>query len=146
MYKRQDYDWLTFDIFKGRNRDEASIRHDMELPSVGEEGSTITWTSSLPASISAEGVVTKNRFMNRGVTLTAKIENDGASREKSFQLTVPSDMMATKVDAIDAALDAFDLVLDPLEINEVTQMCIRDRYLPAEISQCAGWQRPLVYI
>ncbi len=119
-----DYDWLTFDIFKGRNRDEASIRHDMELPSVGEEGSTITWTSSLPASISAEGVVTKNRFMNRGVTLTAKIENDGASREKSFQLTVPSDMMATKVDAIDAALDAFDLVLDPLEINEVT----RDQY------------------
>lgn len=116
-----DYDWLTFDIFKGRNREEAQIRHNLVLPSIGEEGSYITWTSNNAASITNEGVVTKNPMLNRGVTMTATITNNGASREKRFSLTVPSNMLAAKTDAIDAALDAFNLVLDPLDLNEITR-------------------------
>ncbi|AQX15106.1 glycoside hydrolase family 43 [Tessaracoccus lapidicaptus] len=65
---------------------------DLLLPTVGTQGSTIAWASSVPAVISPDGDVTRpaRGEADAVVTLTATITNGDATAEVSFQVTVPA--------------------------------------------------------
>ncbi len=73
----------------------------LDLPSTGEHGSTITWTSSNPAIIANDGTVTLPTDNDVTVTLTAAITKNGVSDTKEFTLTVRTAASADK-----AALEA----------------------------------------
>lgn len=78
-----DYDALSIRTDK--------VTSDIELPSVGSKAnSTITWTSSNEAVITADGKVTRPESgeADAKVTLTAEIVNGTASLTKEFSVTV----------------------------------------------------------
>ncbi|TQJ30753.1 immunoglobulin-like domain-containing protein [Microbacterium sp. SLBN-146] len=66
-----------------------SIRGNIDLPSTGTWGSTITWESTTEA-ISATGEVTRPSYGHEEIsaTLTATITKDGESLTKSFDVVV----------------------------------------------------------
>ncbi|WP_248928822.1 immunoglobulin-like domain-containing protein [Paenibacillus hamazuiensis] len=81
------------------------------LPSVGANGSTITWASSNPAVISADGKTVVRPAAGSSdatVTLTATITYGNVSATKTFELTVK----ALWTDAQRVALDKEALAID----------------------------------
>ena len=77
-----DYDSLNLSM--------SSVSSDISLPTTGASGSTITWTSSKEAVLTADGKVTRPAAgeNSASVTLTATITYGDHSMEKSFNLTV----------------------------------------------------------
>nr|WP_154893356.1 LamG-like jellyroll fold domain-containing protein [Paenibacillus xylanexedens] len=68
-----------------------NIFHDLSLPTTGTRDSQITWKSSLPSVLSADGAVNRPRS-GKGdakVKLTATIQKGTATASKTFQVTVP---------------------------------------------------------
>lgn len=78
--KEVAYDYDDLDI-------DDEVDDDIDLPTVGKYGSTITWASSNPSVISKEGDVTR-KSSDKDVRLTATIEKGGESMEKYFTVTV----------------------------------------------------------
>lgn len=65
------------------------VKEDIALPtSVGD--TTVTWTSSDPAHITADGKVTRPTLgeMSADVTLTAEISENGETRTETFEVSV----------------------------------------------------------
>ncbi len=93
---RSDYNDLTEDSITLFYQDESldEITGNLNLPTRGDEGSKITWTSSNTDIISiTEGRATVTRpYYTDGrdvsVTLTATLENNGYTEEKTFHTTV----------------------------------------------------------
>lgn len=81
-----DYEWLTFYQLSLENKD--MITSDLNLPTTGEYGSTITWNSSDPDVISEDGKVTQQESGEIPVTLTALITNRSQEKAKTFDLIV----------------------------------------------------------
>ncbi|MGG4480603.1 LamG-like jellyroll fold domain-containing protein [Paenibacillus illinoisensis] len=68
-----------------------NIFYDLSLPTTGTRDSQITWKSSLPSVISADGAVNRPRS-GKGdakVKLTATIRKGTATATKTFSVTVP---------------------------------------------------------
>ncbi|BBF45278.1 putative glycosyl hydrolase of unknown function [Lachnospiraceae bacterium KM106-2] len=80
-----------------------SIISNLDLVTKGENGSTITWTSSDEKVISTEGKVTRPEIgsENAKVTLTATIQFGKASQEKKFECTVLAKKEVAKVTGYD---------------------------------------------
>ena len=79
---KTDYDALNI---------KTSVTSDITLPTEGEKGkSKITWTSSNPDVITADGKVTplKEGSESVAVTLTATLINGSETMEKKFEVTV----------------------------------------------------------
>jgi hypothetical protein len=91
--------------------DTSAVTDNLTLPLKGSAGSTITWASSDPATVSNAGAVTRPAHGDgdAAVTLTATITHGAVSTTKEFQVTVLEDELddAAKVRA---ALDAIELV------------------------------------
>ncbi|GLX66789.1 LamG-like jellyroll fold domain-containing protein [Paenibacillus glycanilyticus] len=70
--------------------DTSRVIANLDLPSEGARHASIAWTSSDPAIVSAEGVVTRPASGTPAaeVTLTAVVAKGAASGTKSFKLTV----------------------------------------------------------
>lgn len=79
---------LTWDAIRGENESQNHVTAALLLPTGGENGSKITWTSDDEAVISADGRVTPDK-KNKTVTLTAAIEGEGYTDYVQFTLTVP---------------------------------------------------------
>lgn len=127
-----DYNWLVGEnvIYPGRYSDDISS--NVNLPTTGENGSTISWTSSNESIIlsavaggSPSGTVNRPSFsyaMGKvPVTLTATITSGIVSKQKSFDLKVvpepPQD--ADKV-ALDKIWLTYDIVLNEnSDINNI---------------------------
>ena len=66
----------------------AAVNANLTLPTSGERGSTITWTSSNPDIIAADGTVTRPVGDPAEVVLTATVSYGDTSVEKEFTATV----------------------------------------------------------
>ena len=100
----------------------------LSLAQTGENGTTITWSSSTPAVISDAGVVTLPESGEVQVTLTATISKGSASDTKAFVLTVHSLAQTAKaeLDTVVAALPAQLLPVYGQDTNLLTM--IRSRF------------------
>lgn len=65
----------------------AAVSANLNLPTTGTRGATITWSSSNPAVVSNSGLVTPGAT-DVTVTLTARISKGTASAVKTFTVTV----------------------------------------------------------
>jgi len=66
---------------------DGKIYQNVTLPTTGKEGATVTWTSSNPAVLSNEGVVTVPA-QDTDVTMTCTIVKGNTAYEKAFNVTV----------------------------------------------------------
>ena len=112
-------DPLVFNTIKGKNETQAAVYHDLELVDSVPGPLTIplTWTSSNPAVIGADGKlseVTKDET----VTLTAALTNDPAMT-KSFTVTVKGPESGTASPARAEASFAKDAVTVDGALTEI---------------------------
>lgn len=86
----------------------TSVTYAVSLPTVGANGSKITWVSSNPAIISSDGKTVNRPTAGQGdavVTLTATLTSNSVSDTKAFTLIVKQQLTdAQKVAADKAAL------------------------------------------
>ncbi|WP_164234448.1 LamG-like jellyroll fold domain-containing protein [Microbacterium hydrocarbonoxydans] len=70
--------------------DTSAVTGDLTLPTEGTGGTTITWTSSDPAVVGADGTVLRPAIgaADAHVTLTATVASGGIAQTASFELTV----------------------------------------------------------
>ncbi|HWU22394.1 MAG TPA: family 43 glycosylhydrolase [Nocardioides sp.] len=90
----------------GQLGDVSAVKTNLTLPTSGPNGSTITWSSSDPAHLSATGVVTRPAGDDEPITLTATATKGGATETGQVVVTVLADN--TNVDAQDD-LDAITI-------------------------------------
>ena len=91
--------------------DTSAVTTDLSLPAAGPNGSVYTWSSTDPATVSADGAVTRPAYRtgNASVTLTATATSGGASASKSFAVTVLEDISdRQKTTEAAAALNVWD--------------------------------------
>ncbi len=77
--------------------DLSNVTTNLNLPSAGPEGCTITWTSDNPAVVTDAGVVTPSVVRDSGelapevtnVVLTATLQKDGITVTRKFAVSVP---------------------------------------------------------
>lgn len=84
-----DASWLESVILYG-NTSFDSITSDLYLPSAGQNGSTITWTSSNENIVSTVGKVKRPAYLDgdKSVILTATLAKGDESFEKTIKVTV----------------------------------------------------------
>ncbi|TGO04890.1 family 43 glycosylhydrolase [Serinibacter arcticus] len=70
--------------------DTSAVTADLALPPTGGYGSTIAWATSDPGVVTAEGVVTRpaDGGPDASATLTATVARGGATRTRTFDVTV----------------------------------------------------------
>ena len=69
--------------------DTSSVKNNLELPTKGRRNTSITWTSSEPDIVAADGTVTPEIGVDHTVTLTATISRGAVSDTKTFEIFVP---------------------------------------------------------
>ncbi|HEY3377166.1 MAG TPA: VCBS repeat-containing protein [Armatimonadota bacterium] len=84
------YDTAALAIGYATGDSATSVKKALTLPTRGVRGSTITWTSSVPATVTSAGVVTRPAYPadDQAVTVTATVSKGAASTEKAFAVTV----------------------------------------------------------
>lgn len=68
--------------------DLSAVKNDIELPSRGIRGTSITWTTSDETVVTADGVVTRAPGQDKTAILTAQISRGEAKETKEFTVTV----------------------------------------------------------
>ena len=96
--------------------DLSAVVEDIELPETAEGGATISWSSSNPEVISADGVVTRG-VNNTEVELTATVKIGGVTTQRTYTATVI------------AANDAADVALAKEKLS-ITSFISEDIVLP----------------
>ena len=86
---------LTWDTIKGGNESADNVTSALTLPTTGENGSTITWTSSNESIIATDGNITQGEN-TQTVALTATIAGDGYTDTVTFSITVPGTSAANE--------------------------------------------------
>lgn len=76
---------VAFRIFLNSS---AEISQNLILPTTGDYGTSISWSSSLPTVISNTGVVTKPTDTDKTVTLTATVSKNNETYERTFVFKV----------------------------------------------------------
>lgn len=81
---------IVWNLIKKNNVEQKEVKYDLNLPTKGNNDTTITWSSSHPSVIKNDGTVIRPSYEqgNREVTLTATISKGTASETKSFILNV----------------------------------------------------------
>ena len=54
----KDYDMLTFNYIKGQNSSSSAVQYNLNLPTVMPNGSSVSWSSTVPGLVSNSGTVT----------------------------------------------------------------------------------------
>lgn len=110
-----DYDKLNLSF--------SSVSSDITLPTAGASGSTISWSSSNDAALSASGTVTRPAAgeNDAAVTLTATITYGDYSMTKTFDVTVEaysafSDLSDFSIGDV-TLLDSYELNAFSLEVE-----------------------------
>ena len=68
--------------------DTSSVKRNLELPTAGKRGTSITWASSDPTLVGSDGKVYPAANVDKTATLTATITRGGQSAAKDFTVTV----------------------------------------------------------
>jgi hypothetical protein len=81
---------LTWSVIRNANTVQNVVTVNLNLPSAGENGVTITWSSSNTSVISNSGKVTRPSYDegDKTVTLTATLTKGAESKAVTFTLTV----------------------------------------------------------
>jgi hypothetical protein len=117
---------LTWDVIKGGNNDINNVTEDVCLPLTGENGTTISWSSSSPEWINAEtGEVTRPTSYDgeQWVDLTATISKSGGTNlEKVFGFMVMiSDPDAEAAIELDLAALTWNIIKgNNVEMDNIT--------------------------
>ncbi len=69
--------------------DTSAVKKNLELPIKGRRNTSITWTSSNPDIVGADGTVNPSFDRDNTVTLTAEITRGAAKTTKEFKIVVP---------------------------------------------------------
>jgi len=122
-----DVAWLTYERILGQNSSPSSITDNLNLPSYAPNGSTISWESSKPDYVNANGEVTRPSIEqgHQALTLTATISLGTFSIQKTFDIKVKvrdEDLAAADRDWLTG-----DVILNG---NESLDMITTDLYLP----------------
>ncbi|WP_111768752.1 immunoglobulin-like domain-containing protein [Nakamurella deserti] len=94
----------------------TTIAADLTLPRSGPKGSAITWVSSDPASLAADGAVTRPATTDAAVTLTATLELAGQTATRTFAFTV---LANTPQKDLQLAADTYDPAIRVVSGNVV---------------------------
>ncbi|MHC0039043.1 immunoglobulin-like domain-containing protein, partial [Pseudoneobacillus sp. C159] len=103
-------DKQTLDIGYQANDHATNVTHNLLLKTAGPNGTTISWSSSSPGFVAADGTVTRPTYAqgDQTVTLTATITKNGAVETKLFTLKLPklpmSDSEAVGLDKAELAI------------------------------------------
>lgn len=128
--------------------DIYALTSDIDLPALGNSGSTITWTSSDEAVISTTGKVTRPKAGNTDakVTLTAEIKYGSAKKTKDFEaivLAYPTDEKIVEHDLNKINLGMLDSVIEDLSLpktgewgSEITWNSSDKKHLSADGTVC----------
>lgn len=85
----KDLELLTISSILGKNIDANNIIYDLaELPTLGANGSTISWTSSNENIITTNGDVFRDENVNKYVKLIATITHNGVTQTKEFSFNI----------------------------------------------------------
>jgi len=84
---------LTFDTIKSQNTQEDNIQSNLTLPSIGSDGTTISWSSSNSGSISSSGVIARGSS-DVTVVLTATVTKGAVTQTKTFTLLVIKEILS----------------------------------------------------
>ena len=93
------------DITFASGEDKDSVKQDVSLPTSGDEGTAISWSSDNTAIDAATGAVTRPDASSSdvSVTLTATITKGSATDTKTFVLTVKAKIAADMFSYVDVA-------------------------------------------
>lgn len=124
----KDYDSLLGDNILGDNESLNFVRSNLTLPSTGENGSTISWSSSNTAYLTSAGIVVRPTAAqgDQTVILTAHLENGSSSKDKNFSVKV-------KINDVDMVNLDSDWLTDTMILNGNTSLneVIANLYMPA---------------
>lgn len=125
-----DYLWLTEAQILNENSALNQIIGDLSLPTLGQNGSRISWTSNYPLIVDTTGVVTRPTYVqgDREVFLRATISKGAANMDKTFVVVVKAleQPDEAKVEADHLWLTRYLILKDNSGWNQV----IGDLYLP----------------
>lgn len=111
-----DRDWLTDEIILGENESRDKIISDLTLPTIGENGSAISWMSDKVGAVNLDGTVKRPSFTqgNQAVILTAAIKMGEVTLVKIFNITV----IASEAIDEEIAYADFEWLTDEIIRNE----------------------------
>ena len=79
---------LSVALLGAGNTDLSAVKGNLQLPEVGADDTTVTWSSDTPATVSATGVVTRPATTAATVVLTATITKGTTTVTKTFTVVV----------------------------------------------------------
>ncbi|WP_232699449.1 immunoglobulin-like domain-containing protein [Brevibacillus daliensis] len=86
------------------------LKEDVVLPTVGVNGSTISWVSDQPAIVSPDGKVSRPKKGDPDaiVTITATLQKGESTDSKNFTITVPAETV-TDLEAVEEVKNSLSL-------------------------------------
>ncbi|MDD4504000.1 MAG: hypothetical protein PHS15_04130, partial [Clostridiaceae bacterium] len=93
-----DNAWLVAAVILKDNSALNSVTGDLNLPTIGENGSVISWTSSNTEFVREDGTVKRPTYTqgSKSITLTAAIKMGLSTVEKSFNVTVAANFITNE--------------------------------------------------
>jgi hypothetical protein len=105
--KKMDMDLAALEVGYHNSDSSNNVRSHLSLPTLGEYGSVITWSSNNPA-VANDGTVSRSDTQDIIVILTATVTNGSSSSTKAFMLTVKKRPL-TLLQQLGADADAVEL-------------------------------------
>lgn len=106
-------DKAALSIGYGPGDTASQVTGNLVLPTSGANGSTITWMSNTPATITSSGGVTVPTDSDVVVTMTATMTKGSANDTASFPLTVKARLLSNWVDTTSIAPGNGAIEVDP---------------------------------
>ncbi|MDD3034734.1 MAG: Ig-like domain-containing protein, partial [Bacteroidales bacterium] len=93
-----DNAWLIETVILKGNSALNNVTGDLNLPTIGENGSEISWTSTDTAFVDAGGIVRRPTYTqgSKSITLTATIKMGLSEVEKPFNITVRANFITNE--------------------------------------------------
>ncbi|CAA6803429.1 MAG: Unknown protein [uncultured Sulfurovum sp.] len=119
----KDKEALLFETIRSDNTLESNIVTDLNLLVVGNNGSSINWSSSNVSVISTDGIVNRPDFEvgNVNVTLTATLTKGSYSDTKTFAFTVKKFDEVIDPDLEDLSKDKEALLFEVIKGNNAVE-------------------------
>ncbi len=127
-----DYAWLDLSRILLDNPNENNITKPLNLPTLGANGSSISWESSDERFVKPDGSVIRPTYTQRDqiITLTATIKKSGTQKSKEFEIMVPA-LSPTNKELVD--LDYSWLTFDIIKaFNSSIDSVTSDLSLPSK--------------
>lgn len=111
--------------------DTSMVKSNIELPSKGRRGTIITWISSNPNVVSADGVVNRLKGTDSKVILTATISRGAAKDTKEIEVFVPG-YTAVEISRVALSNSEGRVVISPMDGGYVSHIVYTDSISEAD--------------